>query len=97
MKKIKLGLGIPLRNSVEISIIDVTSGEEKKRGALTAEYTEWDVKPLIDKGMSLDEVVDDYEEWVYKSLRRHLLDEVEIVEGIKEFRKIVENRVKDFY
>lgn len=97
MKKIKLGLGSPLRNSVEITIIDVTTGEETKRGVLTAEYTEWDVKPLIAKGMGLAEVVDDYEAWIYKTLRRHLLDEVEVVEGMEEFRKIVEDRVKDFY
>ena len=97
MKKIKLGIGSPLRNSVEISIIDISSGEEKTRGKLTAEYTEWDIRPLIKKGMTLAEVVDDYEEWVYKSLRRHLLDEAEVVEGMEEFRKIVEQRVKDFY
>lgn len=97
MKKIRLGLGSPFRNSVDISIFDVTTGEERKRGVMTAEYSEWDVKPLKEKGLDLEGVVDDYEDWVYRTLRRHLLDECEVVEGMDVFRAIVRERVKDFF
>lgn len=97
MKKIKLGLGAPFRNSVDISIIDVTTGDERKRGVMTAEYSEWDIKPLKDKGLDLDGVVCDYEDWIFRTLKRHLLDECEVVEGMEEFKAIVRERVKDFF
>ena len=38
MKKIKLVMERPFPTNVDINIIDVTEGKERRRGGLTAEY-----------------------------------------------------------
>lgn len=97
MKKIKLVTERPFPTNVDISIIDVTEGKERRRGGLTAEYAKIDLKPLLDRGASLEEAVQDYEDWIYRALRRYLLDDCEIVEGLDELLKIIRERIEEYF
>ncbi len=97
MKKIKLVMERPFPTNVDINIIDVTEGKERRRGGLTAEYAKIDLKPVLDRGGSLEDAMKDYEDWLYRALRRYLLDECEIVEGREELLQIIRERIGKFF
>lgn len=97
MRKVKLVIDKPFPSYAEIYIIDVTSGKEVRRAGLTAEYSEYDVKPLVKKGMTIDEAVKDYDEWLQKTLKRFLLDECEIVSGHSEFLQTIRNNIEKYF
>ncbi len=97
MKKIKLVMEKPFPTNVDISIIDVTEGKEKRRGGLTAEYARIDLKPILDRGGSLEDALKEYEDWIDRTLRRHLLDECEIVEGKDELIRIIRDRIEKYF
>ena len=94
MKKIKLVMERPFPTNVDINIIDVTEGKERRRGGLTAEYAKIDLKPVLDRGGSLEDAIQDYDDWLHRTLRRYLLDECEIVEGREELLQIIRERKK---
>ncbi len=97
MKKIKLVMERPFPTNVDIHIIDVTEGKERRRGGLTAEYAKIDLKPVLDRGGSLEDAIQDYDDWLHRTLRRYLLDECEIVEGREELLQIIRERIGKFF
>ena len=97
MKKIKLVMERPFPTNVDFSIIDVTDGKELRRGGLTAEYAKVDLKPVLDRGGSLEDALQGYEDWVYQTLRRYLLDECEVVEGLDELLEIIRERIGKYF
>ena len=64
MKKIKLVMERPFPTNVDINIIDVTEGKERRRGGLTAEYAKIDLKPVLDRGGSLEDAMQE----IYRNL-----------------------------
>ena len=97
MRKIKLVMDKPFPSYVDVSIVDVTEGNEIRRAGITADYSEVDVRPLIKKGMSLDEAVQSYDEWLENTLRRFLLDDCEIVIGHQEFLDIIKEHIEKYF
>jgi hypothetical protein len=97
MKKIKLVMDRPFPTNVGISIMDVTDGQERRRGGLTAEYARIDLKPVLDRGGSLEDAMEDYDNWLRGALRRYLLDECEIVEGREELMQIIRERIEKYF
>ena len=97
MRSIKLVLGKPFPSYIELSIVDVTEGTERRRAGITADYSEVDIKPLVKNGLTLDEAVQSYDEWLNKTLRRYLLDECEIISGHDEFLKIVRESITKYF
>ncbi|MBR6700654.1 MAG: hypothetical protein IKL72_02885 [Firmicutes bacterium] len=97
MRRIKLVMGKPFPSYVEMSIVDVTEGNERRRVGITADYSEVDIKPLIKQGYSLEEAVQSYDKWLKKTLRRYLLDECEIISGHEEFLNIVRESITKYF
>ncbi|MBQ4339955.1 MAG: hypothetical protein IJC41_03030 [Firmicutes bacterium] len=97
MRTIKLVMGKPFPSYVEMSIVDITEGKERRRAGITADYSEVDIKPLIKQGYSLEEAVKSYDDWLNKTLRRYLLDECEIISGHEEFLNIVRESIAKYF
>ena len=52
---------------------------------------------MLDRGGSLEDAMQDYDDWLHRTLRRYLLDECEIVEGREELLQIIRERIGKFF
>ncbi len=97
MKDIKIVMGKPFPNYVDISIFDFQNGKERRRAGITADFSEIDIAPYKKEGMSEDEVTAKYEEWLMNTVRRYLLDDCNIVEGKEEFLDTIRKSIKRYF
>ncbi len=97
MKDVKIKLGKPFPNYVDIEIFDFVNGKERKRAGATADYSEIDIKPYLKEKKTLDEVVNSYDEWLKNTLKRYLLEECNIVSGHEEFLSVISSNIKKYF
>lgn len=94
MRKIHLLPDPPFFNNVDVKILDITDEKEKIRGTITLEYARVDLEPFFKEEKSIDEILAHYKERIHQLLRYYLLNDFEIVEGLEETLKIVQERVE---
>ncbi len=101
MKQIKLKPDPPFHNSVDVAVIDfpkgLDGGEERQRCKVTAEFAESDVRRLQDRGLSFDEAMEYYEDWLYRVIKVHLSQDWEAVSGREEVLDIIREKVRAYY
>lgn len=97
MHKIKLVPDMPFYNSCDITVYDVTSGKEKKRCKIKAEYAEVDVRQLKQQDMNYAAAMDYYRDWIYKVVKHYIADDWECTEGLEETMEIIEEHIKKYF
>lgn len=100
MIKIKMSADKPFYNNVDVKIFDFPNGideEPRKRCTITVEFAEADVENLKRRGMSFDEAIKYYEEWIDSTLKRYLSQEWECLSGYEAVIDIVKEKVARFY
>ncbi len=100
MKEIKLQPDQPLHNRVEVAVIDFPDGksrEERQRCKVTVEFAQCDVKQLQERGLTFEEAMKYYKEWLYEVIKVNLAQDWVCVEGMEEVMAIIEESVKQYY
>lgn len=100
MKEIKLVPDKPFFNSVDIAVMDYPNGQDaepRKRCKVTIEYAKVDVEQLKKRGLSFDEAMEYYKDWLYKVVKVHISQDWKCVEGYDSVIKIVEEKVRQYY
>lgn len=100
MKEIKLIPDKPFFNSVDIAVMDFPSGlggEERKRCKVTVEYAKVDVEQLKKRGLSFDEAIEYYQDWLYKVIKVHISQDWVCVEGYNQVMDIIKEKVAQYY
>jgi len=102
MKEIILRAEAPLYNYVDIDVIDILDdGIERQRCKVTCDFGKYDVEQLKKSGLSLDEALAHYHEWLYNVVKVHLASEWKIVPGHeKEYDELIDiiiENVSRFY
>lgn len=99
-KEIRLVPDPPLYNYVDISVMDFPQGREgreRRRCKVTAEFAKSDVEQLQKRGLSFEEAVRYYEDWLYRVIRLHLACEWTCIGGWDEVVDIIKEKVKTYY
>ena len=100
MKEIKLVPDKPFFNSVDVTVMDFPDGiegEPRKRCKVTVEYAKVDVAQLKRRGLSYDEAMEYYREWLYKIVKVHISQDWECVGGHDEVMAIIKEKVTQYY
>lgn len=98
MRKIKLVPDKPFHNSCDIAIVDVTDdGPEKKRGKITAEYAEADVRQLQRQGMDYEAAMAYFQDTIDAVIAHYIADEWECIQGCDQVMEIISDHVKRYY
>ena len=100
MKEIKLVPDKPFFNSVDVAVMDFPNGleaEPRKRCKVTIEYAKVDVDQLKRRGLSFDEAMEYYEEWLYKVVKVRIAQGWTCVGGRDEVMAIVKEKVAQYY
>ena len=97
MHKIKLVPDSPYPYKCDVTVYDVTSGEEKKRCRIDVDYSEDDIEDLKKQGMDKAAVMKYIEKDLYDTVRMYILDEWECTEGKNEIMKIVDEHIRDYF
>lgn len=98
MHKIKLVPASPFFNSCDVTVYDVTSGNEKKRCKITVEYAKVDVDDLKRNGHTdFDAAMTYYDEWLYAVVRHYIADDWECTEGHDELMDIIAEHIRKYY
>ena len=100
-KLIRLIPDAPFYNNVDLAICDFggKDGALRKRGKITVEYSQWDVKQLKLQGHdTLEKAMEYYKDWIYRTVRRYILVEFDLEEGQWEaILGIVEEHIRKYY
>ena len=98
MKKIKLKMDPPTYNSVDVGVIDyLDDGRERLRLKVNVEFAKYDVEQLQKKGMSIDQAMDYYKDWLYNTVKVNLAQDWECTEGLEEVLAFIREMVARFY
>lgn len=100
MKEVKLVPDIPFHNYVEISVMDFPDGIEKnprKRCKVKAEFAEYDVRLLKEKGLNFEQAIEEYEKWLYEVIRFHLAQDWQCIDGYEKVMDIIKEKVSLYY
>lgn len=100
MKKIKLVPDKPFHNYVDVAVMDFPSGETDKarrRCGVTVEFSEYDVEQLKKQGLSFEEAIAYYKEWLYNIVKANLAQDWECVDGYDRVMSIIEEKVSAYY
>lgn len=97
MRKIKLVPDVPFSTNCDISIYDVTEGNEKKRCKIKVEYSEYDVEQMKDKGASKEEVLENYKTMIYGIVKYYIAGDWECVNGYDSVLKIIDDKIKNYF
>ena len=100
MKEIKLLPDKPFFNSVDVAVMDFPNGleaEPRKRCKITVEYAKVDVEQLKKRGLSFDEAMEYYEEWLYKVVKVRIAQDWTCVGGHDEVMAIIKEKVGQYY
>ena len=100
MKEIKLVPDKPFFNSVDVTVMDFPNGledEPRKRCKVTVEYAKVDVEQLKRRGLSFDEAMEYYREWLYKIVKVHISQDWGCVGGHDEVMAIIAEKVGQYY
>lgn len=100
MKEIKLVADKPFFNSVDVAVMDFPNGVEgelRKRCKVTIEYAKVDVEQLKKRGLSFDEAMEYYKDWLYKVVKVHISQDWTCVGGHDEVMEIIKEKVEQYY
>ncbi len=100
MKEIKLVADKPFFNSVDVAVMDFPNGvegEPRKRCKVTIEYAKVDVEQLKKRGLSFDEAMEYYKDWLYKVVKVHISQDWTCVGGHDEVMEIIKEKVEQYY
>lgn len=100
MKEIRLVPDKPFFNSVDVAVMDFPGGldaEPRKRCKVTVEYAKVDVDQLKKRGLSFDEAMEYYEEWLYKVVKVRIAQDWIPVGGLEEVMDIIKEKVSQYY
>lgn len=97
MRKIKLVPDAPFYTNCDISIYDVTDGNEKKRCKIKIEYAEYDVNQMKAKGTSKEEVLENYKSMIYDVVKYYIKDDWECVNGYDSVLEIINDKTKQYF
>ena len=100
MKEIKLVPDKPFFNSVDVAVMDFPNGleaEPRKRCKVTVEYAKVDVEQLKKRGLSFDEAMEYYEEWLYKVIKVRIAQDWTCVGGHDKVMEIIREKVSQYY
>ncbi len=100
MKEIKLVPDKPFFNSVDVAVMDFPNGsneEPRRRCKVTIEYAKVDVEQLKRRGLSFDEAMEYYKDWLYKVVKVHISQDWICVAGYEDVMAIVQEKVGQYY
>lgn len=97
MRKIKLVPDVPFHTNCDISIYDVTGGNEKKRCKIKIEYAEYDVNQMKQKGISKEEVLANYKSKIYDIVKYYIADDWECVNGYDSVIDIIDEKINHYF
>ena len=97
MRKILLKPDHPFHNSCDVAIIDITDGQEKKRGSLTLEYARVDVQQFKDRGMDLSQIMEYYKTAIDANVRHYIAGDWTCEEGLDTVMDIVEEHIRSYF
>ncbi len=97
IKIIKMIPDKPYATNCDIGIYDEMNGKDRKRCTIKMEYSKYDITQLIEKGLGYEDVVEYYEDWIYRTIRRYLCYEWECNEGYEEVVNILKENIKKYF
>lgn len=100
MKEIKLIPDKPFFNSVDVGVFDFPNGLEgkpRRRCKVTVEYAKVDVEQLKKRGLSFDESIKHYEDWLYRVIKVHISQDWTCIGGYEEVMTIIKDKVSQYY
>ncbi|QHI72865.1 hypothetical protein [Aminipila terrae] len=97
MRKIKIIPDSPFYTNCDISVYDVTDGNEKKRCKIKVEYAEYDVNQMKKKGASKEEVLQNYKNMIYDVVKYYIADDWECINGYEEILKVIDDKISHYF
>lgn len=100
MKAIQLIPDAPFYNSVDISVMDFPNGtvnEARRRCKITAEFAEYDVRQLQERGLDFEAALAYYSEWIYNTVKFHISQDWECIGGMDETLAIIKGALQRYY
>ncbi len=100
MKEIKLLPDAPFHNYVEIAVMDFPKGRNEQprtRCKVTADFAEFDVNQLKQRGLDYEGAIKYYEEWLYEIIKVNLAQDWTCVEGWEQVMDIIKEKVAGYY
>lgn len=97
MRKIKLVPDLPFHTNCDITIYDVTDGNEKKRCKINVEYAQSDVEQMKRNAPSKEEVLEEYKSWIYDLVKYYIIDDWECVEGYDRVFQIIDEKISPYF
>ncbi|MBS5335085.1 MAG: hypothetical protein DBY08_03210 [Clostridiales bacterium] len=100
MKEIKLVPDMPFHNYVEIAVMDFPDGKEghaRQRCKVKAEFAEYDVLRLKERGLRFNQAIEEYEKWLYEVIRFHLAQDWKCIGGYEAVMHIIREKVSAYY
>jgi len=97
MHKIKLVSDKPFHNNCDVTVYDMTMGEEKKRCKIKVEYAKCDVEELKEQGMDKATTLDYFNDWIYKIVKMYISDDWECTGGLDEIIEIIDDHIDQYF
>lgn len=100
MKDIKLIPDHPFHNYVDVAVMDFPDGPEgdmRQRCKVKIEFAEYDVNQLKKRGLDFKGAMNYYDDWLYNVIKFHLAQDWKCVEGMDQVKKIIKEKVWQYY
>lgn len=98
MRRIKLVPGEDFYNRCEVSVYDITDGQEKRRCKITVEYSAADVRQIKTQGIGdRDAALEHYRAWIYDVVKYYIADDWECAEGMDPVMDIIDRHIRGYF
>ncbi|MBN7773913.1 hypothetical protein [Clostridium aminobutyricum] len=97
MRKIKMVPDAPFHNNCDVTVYDVTDGNEKRRCRINIEYAEVDVRQIKQSISTKEEALDSYKNWINDLIKYNIHDDWECVEGYDRVLKIIDEKITPYF